>query len=76
MPPPCLSIRTLHTYLRTYVCPNNVRSPSQILFIKFYEIGHIVKYHDVYFKFNNGPYPGPLVEPLKPLETFNLVEIL
>ena len=39
-------------------CLNDVRSLSRIFFYQnFMKLGHIVKYHDVFFKFNNGPYP-------------------
>ena len=37
-----------------------------IMFLKQYHAGHEVVIHNT----------GPLVEPLKPLETFNLVAIL
>ena len=28
-----------------------------IFYQNFMKLGHIVKYHDVFFKFDNGPYP-------------------
>ena len=31
-------------------------SNSNIFYQNFMKLGHIVKYHDVFFKFNNGPY--------------------
>ena len=31
-------------------------SKSYIFDQDFMKLGHIVKYHDVFFKFNNGPY--------------------
>ena len=47
------SVRTL----RTYVCPDDVRSLTGIFFYQnFMKLGHIVKYHDVFIKFDNGPY--------------------
>ena len=45
---------TLHT-LRTYV-PIDVRSLTRIFLSEFYELGHIVKYRNVFFKFDNGIY--------------------
>ena len=45
-------------YVRNYVrlsrrCP---LSNSNIFYQNFMNFGHIVKYHDVFFKFDNGPY--------------------
>ena len=57
-----LSVRPYVLYIRTYV-RNYVRlsrrcplSNSNICYQNFMKLGHIVKYHDVFFKFDNGPY--------------------
>ena len=43
----------IHTYVGMYVCPfSNSNTFDQNLM----ELGHIVKYHDVFLKFDNGPY--------------------
>ena len=58
---PCPSVRTLILYvgtlLRTYVRPGRrLLSNSNIFYQNFMKLGHIVKYHDVFFNFDNGPY--------------------
>ena len=35
-------------------------SNSNIFYQIFMKLGHIAKYHDVFFKFDNGPYPAML----------------
>ena len=40
----------IHCFKR---CP---LSNSNIFYQNFMKLGHIVKYHDVFFKFDNGPY--------------------
>ena len=47
------SVRTLRMYVRPYQRP---LSNSNIFYQNFMKLGHIVKYHNVFFKFNNGPY--------------------
>ena len=48
--------------IKCYPCPSlrlSWRLPLSILNIfnqNFMKLGHIVKYHDVFFKFDNGPY--------------------
>ena len=32
-------------------------SKSKFFYQNFMKLGHIVYYHDVFFKFDNGPYP-------------------
>ena len=46
------------TYLRKYVHLSKRRllSNSNTFDQNFMKLGHIVKYHDVFFKFDNGPY--------------------
>ena len=41
--------------VRMYVCPA-MSSKSNTFDQNFMKLGHIVKYHDVFFKFDNGPY--------------------
>ena len=56
---PCPSVRTyLRAYVLTYVRTSKRRplSNSNTFNQNFMKLGHIVKYHDVFFKFNNGPY--------------------
>ena len=56
---PCPSVRTYgHTNLRTYVRLSKRRplSNSNTFDQNFMKLGHIVKYHDVFFKFSNGSY--------------------
>ena len=49
-----LSVRTLRTYVRlSQGCP---LSKSNTFDQNFMKLGHIVKYHNVFFKFDNGPY--------------------
>ena len=48
---------SVYTYIRNYIrlsrrCP---LSNSNIFYQNFMKLGHIVKYHDVFFKFHNGP---------------------
>ena len=52
------SVRTyVHTYLRRYVrLFNDVLSQWNTFDQNFMKLGHIVKYHDIFFKFDNGPY--------------------
>ena len=58
-----LSVTPVGPYLRpsvrTYVTPNHIRSLSQIVLMinqNVMKLGHIVKYHNVCFMFDNGPY--------------------
>ena len=60
-----LSVTPVRPYVRTYVLyvRNYVRltrrrqlSYSIISYQNFMNLGHIVKYHDVFFKFDNGSY--------------------
>ena len=47
----------VRTYVITYVYPDDVRSLTRNLFYQnFIKLGRIVKYHDVFFNFDNGPY--------------------
>ena len=54
------SVRTyVRTYLRTYVRILSKRRPlskSNTFDPNFMKLGQNVKYHDVFFKFDNGPY--------------------
>ena len=50
-----LSVTPVHTYVRLYVTPNDVCSLSPIL-QRFMKLGHIVKYNNVFFKFDNDSY--------------------
>ena len=43
-------------YVRTSVPTTSALSNSNIFYQNFMKLGHIVKYHDVFFKFDNGPY--------------------
>ena len=49
-----LSVTPVRTYLRTYV--RRPLSKSNTFDQNFMKLGHIVYYHDVFFKFDNGPY--------------------
>ena len=53
-----LSVTPVHPSVLTYVrLSKDVPSLSQNTFDKnFMKLGHIVKYHDVFFKFDNGSY--------------------
>ena len=53
-----LSVTPVRTYVRNYVRLSRRRplSNSNIFYQNFMKLGHIVKYHDVIFKFDNGPY--------------------
>ena len=55
-----LSITPVRPSIGTYICPyatlNDVRSLRRIFLSEFMKLSHIVKYHDVLFKFDNGPY--------------------
>ena len=45
------------TPVRPYVRPDDVPSLTRIFFNQnFMKLGHIVKYHDDFFKFDNGPH--------------------
>ena len=57
---------SVHPYLRTYVRTSRRRplSKSNIFDQNFMKLGHIVKYHNVFFKFDNGPYRTRLLEVL------------
>ena len=53
------SVRTyVRMYLRTYVRLSKRRplSNSNTFDQNFMKLGHIVKYHDAFFKFDNDPY--------------------
>ena len=52
-------VRPSVLYVRTctYVRPDRrLLSNSNIFYQNFMKLGHIVKYHNVFFKFDNGPY--------------------
>ena len=54
-----LSVTPVRPSVRTYVCTYFRRRPlsnSNIFYQNFMKLGHIVKYHDVFFKFDNGSY--------------------
>ena len=46
-------VRTLPMYVHSDRRP---LSNSNIFYQNFMKLGHIVKYHNVFFKFDNGPY--------------------
>ena len=47
-------VRPSILYIRTYVCPNdNTLNTFDQTFMK---LGHIIEYHNVFFKFDNYPY--------------------
>ena len=58
-----LSVTPVRPYVRTYVCMSGQRplSNSNIFYQNFMKLGHIVYYHDVFFKFDNGPYHTRLI---------------
>ena len=53
-----LSITPVRPYVRTYIRLSKRRPLSNwnTFDQNFMKLGHIVKYHDVFFKFDNGPY--------------------
>ena len=54
-----LSVTPVRASVHTYVCMSVQRRPlskSNIFHQNFMKLGHIVGYHDVFFKFDNGPY--------------------
>ena len=56
---PCRSVRTyVRTYVLTYIrlSKQHPLSKSNTYDQNFMKLGHIVKYHNVFFKFDNGPY--------------------
>ena len=50
-----LSVTPVRTYVRTSV-QRRPLSKSNNFYQNFMKLGHIVYYHDVFFKFDNGPY--------------------
>ena len=56
-PYPTRLSRVMALCLWKFTIWNDVRSLSGIFFFQnFMKLGHIVKYRDVFFKFDNGPY--------------------
>ena len=51
-----LSVTPVSPSVRTYVCPNDVHSKSNSFDQNFMKLCHIFLYHDVFDKFDNGPY--------------------
>ena len=54
-----LSVTPVRPYVSTYVRTSVQQSPlsnSNTFDQNFMKLGHIVKYHNVFFKFDNGPH--------------------
>ena len=55
-------VRPSVLYVRMYVCLSRRRSlsKSNTFDPNFMKLGHLVKYHNVFFKFDNGPFRSRL----------------